>query len=249
MSARVWGPDPSTRVVPTPVPSRAAPEWTWAGATTWAGLAVVLTAAAVLSFAALRDLAIAVRIDERLAFLFPISVDAGAAVACSVWLSRTAHSDARRFACGLTWWLLSLTVIGNAAQLGMGANGIVPPWWVAVLVGAVAPAVVGGVVHLAVLVGRGAGAQADAPADDEKGVQIVHTPAPGDSAGDPPTDRQDPPTDLETRARELVADGAGRPRLRDELGVSDHRARQLLQQVRQPASNGASAATNGAVVR
>src|SRR5690606_36974054 len=52
-----------------------------------AGLSAVLLAAAILSFSALRDLAIAVRIDERLAFLLPIAVDAGAAVSCTVWLS------------------------------------------------------------------------------------------------------------------------------------------------------------------
>src|SRR5690606_35582071 len=95
------------------------------------GLGMVLTAAAVLSFAALRDLAIAVRIDERLAFLLPIAVDAGAAVSCTVWLSPSVRPDARRFACWLTWSLLTATVIGNAAQLGMHANGITPPWRVA----------------------------------------------------------------------------------------------------------------------
>jgi hypothetical protein len=138
-----------------------------------AGLAVVLTAAAVLSFAALRDLAIAVAIDERLAFLLPIAVDAGAAVSCTVWLAPSVRADARRFACWLTWSLLSATVIGNAAQLGMHANHVVPPWWVAVLVGAVPPAVVGGVVHLLVLDGR---AEKHEPVEDEKPTPEVVVP-------------------------------------------------------------------------
>lgn len=138
-----------------------------------AGLAVVLTAAAVLSFAALRDLAIAVAIDERLAFLLPIAVDAGAAVSCTVWLSPAVRKDARRFACWLTWSLLSATVVGNAAQLGMHANHISPPWWVAVLVGAVPPAVVGGVVHLLVLDGR---AEKPAPKDEPTLEPAVEVP-------------------------------------------------------------------------
>jgi hypothetical protein len=133
-----------------------------------AGLVVVLAAAAVLSFAALRDLAIAVRVHEHLAFLLPIAVDAGAAVSCTVWLSPAVQRDARRFACWLTWLLLGATVIGNAAQQGMHAHGVTPPWWVAVLVGAVPPAVVGGVVHLLVLVNR---AEAPDPVDDEPEVE------------------------------------------------------------------------------
>ena len=136
-----------------------------------AGLVVVLAAAAVLSFAALRDLAIAVRVHDQLAFLLPIAVDAGAAVSCTVWLSPTVRADARRFACWLTWLLLAATVIGNAAQQGMHAHGVTPPWWVAVLVGAVPPAVVGGVVHLLVLVNR-----AEAPAAVEEEPEVEELP-------------------------------------------------------------------------
>jgi hypothetical protein len=120
----------------------------------WLGLAVVLAAAAVLSFDALRGLALAVSIPERFAWLLPIVVDAGAAVSCATWLAPSTPRDASRFAAGVTWSLLAVTVLGNAAQLGMHAEGIVPPWPVAVTVGAIAPAVVGAVVHLMVLIGR-----------------------------------------------------------------------------------------------
>ena len=78
-----------------------------AGLVTWAGLVVVLAAAAVLSFAALRELAVAVRIPELLAPLLPIAVDAGAAVSCATWLSRRVDRDTTRFACGMTWALLT----------------------------------------------------------------------------------------------------------------------------------------------
>jgi hypothetical protein len=40
-----------------------------------------------------------------------------------------------RVARRLTWALLALTVAGNAAHQGLAAAGMVPPWWVAVLVG------------------------------------------------------------------------------------------------------------------
>src|SRR5215210_1877121 len=70
-------------------------------------------------------------------------------------LSRRHNPDAERFARRLTWALLALTVAGNAAHQGLAAAGMVPPWWVAVLVGAIPPGVVGAVVHVAVLVGRG----------------------------------------------------------------------------------------------
>ena len=120
----------------------------------WLGLAVVLAAAAVLSFHGLRDLAVAVSIPAELAWLLPVAVDAGAAVSCACWLGRDLPRDAQAFARRLTYSLLLLTVAGNAAQLGMSAGHVTPPWWVAVLVGAIPPAVVGGTVHLAVLVGR-----------------------------------------------------------------------------------------------
>jgi hypothetical protein len=218
------------------------------------GLVVVLAAAAVLSFAALRDLAIAVRVHEQLAFLLPIAVDAGAAVSCTVWLSPTVQADARRFACWLTWLLLGATVIGNAAQQGMAAHGITPPWQVAVLVGAIPPAIVGGVVHLLVLVNRttpdpvlkvedeAAQIPAEALPDwagvDERGLSQFWETAP---ALEPPaaqptqkTPRKSlpPPADidpeLEQRARELIAAGRGRVVLQQELRISEYRAKQLV---------------------
>lgn len=192
--------------VATLVPTRKSPA-SASSAVLWTGLAVVLAAAAVLSFFGLRELAISVRIEAPLAWLLPIAVDAGAAVSCATWLSRGGAADTRRFACWLTWALLTLTVVGNAAQLGMHANGVTPPWWVAVLVGAVPPTVVGGVVHLAVLVGRGRPA--------------TH---PGE-AGEQPGDG------LEAKVRALVAttdQPVGRGTVMKELGVTEHQARKLL---------------------
>jgi Protein of unknown function (DUF2637) len=195
---------------------------------TWAGLAVVGLAAATLSFASLRQLALAVTIPSPLAPLLPIAVDAGAAVSTAVWLTPRTPVDASRWARGMTWSLLVATVVGNAAQQGLRAHQLVPAWWVAVLVGAVPPAVVGAIVHLAVLVGRGVGR---VDLDARVAPVNAHVPAIGDE-----THPADPATvavnDLESRARQLVADGAGRPTLRRELGVTDHQAKKLLDLVK-----------------
>ena len=212
-----------------------------------AGLAAVLAAAAVLSFDALRSLAIAVRVHEQLAWLLPVAVDAGAAVSCTVWLSPAVQADARRFACWLTWSLLAATVIGNAAQQGMAAHNVAPAWWVAVLVGAAPPAIVGGVVHLLVLVNRAPTAPAveDEPGEaasylDERGMSRFWETAPpaeatsAEQSAPKPARKSLPavPVDidpeLEQRARELIASGSGRVVLQQELRISEYRAKQLV---------------------
>jgi hypothetical protein len=182
---------------------------------TWGGLAVVLVAAAVLSFDALRGLALAVSIPERFAWLLPIAVDAGAAVSCAVWLGRRTPPDAARFAAAMTWALLALTVAGNAGQLGMHAHGIIPPWWVAVLVGAVPPAIVGGTVHLLVLLARTGPAER---LDDDAPT----APAP---AATPPS--AEPPQGGD-RVAALLAEGAGRRRLVKELRITEYQAKKVL---------------------
>jgi uncharacterized protein DUF2637 len=119
-------------------------------------LAVVATAAAVLSFAALRDLAELCGFSTWLAWLLPVVVDAGAAAGSLVWLGGRAPDRARRFARGLALVLLGSSVAANALSHGLAAYGMRPAWWVVVLVSGVAPAVLGAVVHLAVLCGRAA---------------------------------------------------------------------------------------------
>ena len=185
------------------------------GLITWTGLAVVFVAAAVLSFSALAELAAMVGMSRKLTWLFPVCTDSGVAVSTAVWLSRRHNPDAERFARRLTWALLALTVAGNAAHQGLAAAGMVPPWWVAVLVGAIPPGVVGAVVHVAVLVGRGADDFASEP------VRLVK------DDGGPVDGPPDVPT-WEDRAAQLIAAGAGRRRLAAELGIPEHRARALL---------------------
>ncbi len=124
------------------------------GWVTWFGLAIVLTAAAVLSFSALRNIAVDVGIATELAWLLPVSVDGGLAVSTRAWLSRRVNPEAEAFARRMTYSLILLTIAGNAAQLGMAAHGVIPPWPVAVAVGAIAPSIVACAVHLLVLCSR-----------------------------------------------------------------------------------------------
>lgn len=193
------------------------------GVVTWLGLAVVALAAAVLSFASLRHLAIVCGTTATLAWLLPVCIDAAAVVATRVWLAPSSPEPARRFARKLALGAFLLSVAGNAADHGLAAYGIVPPWWAVVAVAAVPPAILAGTAHLAALAATRRPDHQDAPAHP--------APAPGND--------QAQPVNLATRARELVTAGqqnghrVGRTRLARELGVSESQARQLLRQVAQ----------------
>jgi hypothetical protein len=185
-------------------------------------LLVVAVAAAVLSFAALRDLALMCGFAVWLAWLLPVVVDAGAAAGSLVWLGGWAGDAARQFARALALCLLALSVAANALGHGLEAYGLEPPWWVVVVVSAIAPAVLGAVVHLAVLVGR------------VKPAPPVELPDDFADLGDEPLSpwwESAPPVSEPSRsdrAEALIASGIGRRRLAKELGVTEHEARQLL---------------------
>lgn len=105
-----------------------------------------------------------------------------------------------------------------------------------VIVSAVAPAVLGSVVHLAVLVGR----TVDRAPDLSNEEPTPHEPAePAQDAGllderglselwaGAPPSRDD-------RAAALIAEGAGRRRLSRELDITEYEARRLLSRPRTP---------------
>ncbi|WP_219418581.1 DUF2637 domain-containing protein [Pseudonocardia nigra] len=199
-------------------------------------LLVVASSAAVLSFAALRDLALVCGFAPWLAWLLPVVVDAGAAAGSLVWLGGWSAESARRFARALALALLGLSVAANALGHGLAAFGIAPAWWVVVVVSAVAPAVLGAVVHLAVLVGRAdvsaveaapldeLGNSDDAELLDERGLSRLWGRAPATQPTVVPT--------AEQRATVLIAEGAGRRRLARELEISEYEARRLLDRTR-----------------
>lgn len=198
-------------------------------ATMWALLGVVALAAAVLSFSALRDLAILCGFAERLAWLLPVVVDAGAGAGCLIWLGTGSVERALRFARALTWVLLASSVAGNAVVHGLSAYGLRPPWWLVVIVSAIAPAVLGAIVHLAVLVGR------DVGMSDINGHDAVECPT-----SDPEVIPAEP--DLLARTRELAP--IGRRTLARALDVTEYQARALLDQLARDSEH-----SNGAVVR
>lgn len=185
----------------------------------WALLAVVAAAAAVLSFSALRDLAGLCGFAPGLAWLLPIVVDAGAAAGCLIWLGE--HHDGQRFARTFTWVLLAASVTGNAVVHGLTAYHLAPPWWLVVAVSAVAPAVLGAVVHLAVLASQ-ARTEPSVSAADEFGEL-------GEGDDTPDLWATAPYADTPSgRAAELLAAGAGRRKLAAELGVTEHEARKII---------------------
>lgn len=198
----------------------------------YALLLVVAAAAAVLSFDALRGLALLCGFAPWLAWLLPVTIDAGAGAGAVAWLGR--HDGAgRRFGRWLALALLATSVAGNALGHALAAYATRPHWGVVVAVSAVAPAVLGAVVHLAVLVARaGAGpGEALAPTPRDRGP-VVAMPA---NASAPPVDHptSDVPDATEpAKPADLIAAGFGRKRLAEALDISPTQARQLIDQHR-----------------
>lgn len=194
-------------------------------------LGVVATAAAVLSFAALRDLALSCGFARTLAWLLPVVVDAGAAAGSLVWLGGDVTESARRFARALALALLVLSVAANALGHGLAAFALAPAWWVVVIVSAFAPAVLGAVVHLAVLVGRAVPDEDDEAAPHQLTAEAVDA----DTLDEHGLSRRwddAPPAGDTDRLAALIAAGVGRRRLARELDITEHEARRLLASVR-----------------
>lgn len=127
-------------------------------------LVIVAAAAAVLSFTTLTALAGAVGflpagepfwLRPGTAWLLPVTIDVGAAAGSLVWLSRTGR--ARAFGRALALALLGLSVAGNAVGHALAVADRPHPLvmgLLVVVVSAIPPAVLGAVVHLAMLCGR-----------------------------------------------------------------------------------------------
>lgn len=190
--------------------------------------------------------------DPR-AVLFGVGFDVAAGVTGTAWAAGAVGS----------WWfhtgrratlaLFAASLVFNAVEVlqvrqVLPADGLL---LVAVCVSLVFPALAIVFGHL-VLVARHADDPPPPPATTKRGPrrkphQPVSPAATAEVAA--ATEPNQVGGDLVGRARQLVDSGAGRPKLRRELGISDHQARQILQQIRagdhQPASDGA---TNGAVL-
>jgi hypothetical protein len=190
----------------------------------WALLAIVGAAAAVLSFDTLEALARTCGFPDRLSFLLPITIDAGAAVGTIVWRAGWAPEVARTFAQRLTWALLLLSVGGNAVQHYLSASDLATDWRLVVAVSAIAPAVFGSVVHLAVQIGH----TREIEVPEQNPVAEDRQPA-GGVASTTTSVASTASDDLVEKARQLMP--AGRPTLVKELGISDYQARRVLEVV------------------
>lgn len=223
---------------------------------TWAGLAVVGAAAAIMSFTALADLAqlLGVRAalhapwdppwgaSLKVAWLLPLTVDVFAAVATRVWLRQRTNAEALAYARRAAWAAIVATIVGNGAHGALVATSD-HPWQAAVLVSAVPAVALGGMVHLAHLVGRGPDPEDEprpAPAphaawmDDVLAEAWAHPirawAARVDEDGRPVPSRDEPDDVLAADLRATSA-ARGRPltqdEVRDRYGVGATRAARL----------------------
>ena len=189
------------------------------------GMTVTAISAAVSSFSGLRSLAAATGWPEALSPLFPLTVDAYAMTATRVWLSGSTGSErARRFARWNAIMAIGLSLVGNAVWHLIAAQVLTVSWVIVVLVGAVPPAVLGLLSHLAVLRSQ---------------TEALHVPPVEDDQDEPEDDAEATPDELLTQAQH--ADAAhraehGKPITRDQLRktlrVSTERASHILRELR-----------------
>ncbi len=175
------------------------------------GMTVTALSAAVSSFSGLRSLAAATGWPTALSPLLPCTIDAYAMTATRVWLSAATRSArARRFARWNAVMAITLSLIGNATWHLIAAKVLAVSWPIVVVVGAVPPAVLGLLSHLAVLRGQ----------DDEDETPPRSTEPDEHQDGDIATAAVDSEDQLLGAARR--ADAAyqaehGKPITRDEL--------------------------------
>ncbi|NUL28410.1 DUF2637 domain-containing protein [Streptomyces lunaelactis] len=189
-------------------------------------MTVTALSAAVSSFSGLHSLAAATGWPEALSPLLPFTIDAYAMTATRVWLSKaTGSAAARRFARWNAIGAIGLSLVGNAAWHLIAAKVLAVTWPIVVLVGAVPPAVLGLLSHLAVLRGQDDEDEATPP-----GTELDESQDEAEAGGD----------DLLEAAR--AADDAhraehGKPITRDALRkvlhVSTGRASELLRNMRE----------------
>ena len=118
-------------------------------------MSITAVSAVVSSFSGLRALAMATGWPSGLALLLPGTVDAYAMTATRVWLSAaTGSARPRRFARWNAIGAISLSLLGNATWHLVAAGVMGISWPIVVIVGAVPPAVLGLLSHLAVLRGQ-----------------------------------------------------------------------------------------------
>jgi len=186
-------------------------------------LGVVALATGVLSFVTLRDLAEACGIHGWLAWLLPISIDAGGVVASLVWTDHQARQGAQRFGMVVTLGAVTLSILGNTAQHVYSPVQSAMPLWLVIIMAAVPPIMLGAAMHLAVN-----GNEPPAPPADRQGLpdtailelaaQLL-LPSPEDTEAD-----------RREKAARIASwsPGLGRPTLAKLAQISENDARKVL---------------------
>jgi hypothetical protein len=189
------------------------------------GMSVTAISAAVSSFSGLRSLAIATGWPSSLALLLPGTIDAYAMTATRIWLTGPTSRAARRFARWNAIMAICLSLIGNGLWHLLAAHVLSVSWPMVVTVGAVPPAVLGLLTHLAVLRTASAGNSQDGRQD-------------GRPAADDDQDNSEPPILAVARSaddayRREHGTAITRDALRRELRVSTEKASAVLKLLRE----------------
>lgn len=192
----------------------------------WTCLAVAGLAALAISYSGLSGLA-ALCAFGAVGFLLPVAVDVTVIGASITWLAAGTPPAAWRVARRLALTAITTSVLANAVEHGITGGRW---WWLAALVAAIPPGLLAALVHLGALLARHQAPEARQEASDAGADSTPRQPAPA-----PRQDRQAPGDDLVDRARSLLAAPGGprlgRARLARELDISEHQARQVLDQL------------------
>jgi hypothetical protein len=117
---------------------------------------VVAIATAVMSYSTLRQLGLAIGLDNFASYLFPLGFDAAVLAFTRAWLHPGLSTATRRTAATFALITIATSVIGNSLQHWRGGvkDGD-PAWWTATVIGfsALTPVVLGFTVHMAAMVG------------------------------------------------------------------------------------------------
>lgn len=150
-----------------------------------AAACVAGVAAAVASYSALYQLAVMTGWSPRVAWLFPLTIDAYAVAALRVWLGRhTASPQARSRARRNAVLAIVASMAGNAALHAAAAHVYVITWPVVVAVSAIPPVTLGLVSHLLAL--RAVPAPGQLAGDQDRAGEVARVlpaaPGPGELA-------------------------------------------------------------------
>lgn len=214
------------------------------------GLAVIVAITIATSYTTLAELALFAGWGERMAWLFPASLDVLALVSCRIWLSAKYPPAARSYAKGVTIGASALSVAGNGVGHLASTGHIGASLWLVVAVGCVAPVSLTVVVHLTSLAnnpvpGRKArhkAAETTVTATKQERVEDRIVPGPTKPKNEKPKPKSTPHASRDLFAEAQEADrehrqqygtGISRNKLRAAIGVGQGTASDLIERLKE----------------